>query len=575
MSLLPVVGTCSYNGFTIPVESDTQSLTAVPVQDMAKRTIVYVVYSIVLHWKSYVAAGSDMNATMDTMRKQLTAQGGTFYYEDKGLGNISVNVPGRTKKDVIWGPIPKMLKMRQIGINAVDVIWQIDVAIPECSAAAFNGRIMEFNFNLAFAIETSGYQRRTYSGFIRIPMTRSRQDDRRMPDNIDDYRYKIYPKLLPGFRRTPGTFKIDESKTRLDFTIEDTEEGPNFAPPGCVSATASHSYSNIDPRILSRYTGTIEAEYEILRGSPRHVAKFAFANLVAERAKFLADDLRAFAGPQDGKVFIFPMNWSASEPEIYGHLKCKYSLKYGILLHIRHFLASALWEPVADSNWSKWSKPLSEFAWTANGNAGLRFYQQDDAIIDLCLAPPSVGASIETTLRRTSANNNKDAMLKVFKPPTPDISWWHYENRLRLETISSNIIHQPLSTTRLTSTQSQNDFGFKSKDGFKPVPSLGPPSIIQERSGPMTFIIMEGSAVRIGFEIPEPRLARGFGGMFPYDMPGDGFKTWISGNIGWRIYTARWRKRYALPTPPKSLSPLPTPDGYDDTLGGLLTYVRR
>lgn len=574
MSLLPTQGTCSYNGYTFPVEHETLSLTAIPVQDQAKRTISHVVYSIVIHWKDYVNVLSNMNSRVDTIRKQLTAQAGAFRYEDKGLGNISVNVPGQDKKDVVWGPVPKMLRLKQIGINAIDGVWQIDVAIPECSAASFSDRIMEFNFKTVIDIDTSGYSRRVYSGYIRIPMTRESQDNRRLPDSVDRYRDKIYPKTVPGFRRIPGQFTIDESKTRLDFQVIDQEVGPNFPPPGAVEATASHSYQ-CSPYNFVTHSGTIEAEYEIIRGLNTGIALNMFKALVRSRIAGLRKIVGAGGldqwlkfwgkGLPPGDYGIIPVQFSSSEPEIYGKKKAKFSLTYHVITTIIDFMIHGLWRPTPESNWSIWSRSMSFDAWTSRGNANLKITPDQDAIVDLCLPPLDVG--------KLSSNPPKDPPLPpssppdIFPPPTPWVSWLLYENVITFEDNTSTIVHTPLAESKLRSNATQNDPGFGTTQGFDPPTYINvADSVIQERSAPQYYVIMTGRAIRIGFEIPKPELIS-VGGVqaVPANREGDGFKMGIVGNIGMPVFAANWRLRYALPRAPDSLVPYPIPSQLSTT----------
>lgn len=568
MSALPTQGRCEYNGYLFPVEHETLSLVATPVQDAAKRTVVYVVYSITIRFYAHVAAPSNMNSTMDTIRKQLTAQAGAFYYVDKGLGDISVNIPNGTKRDVLWGPSVKMLKLRQIGINAVEGVWHIDVAIPECANASFAGRIMEFNFKVAISIDTSGYSKRTYSGHIRIPMTRNSQSDRTLPDSVDRYREDIYPALVPGFRRIPGEFTIDESKTRMDFQITDVEVGPNYPPPGVVDVRADHSYSNA-PGKLFEHTGTIIAEYEIIRGLNTKVALNYFKELVASRLKGLKtiaagpipDAWKAWGLPQIPALLgVIPMQFSASEPEIYGKKKARFSLTYMVVSTVVDFMTAGLWRPAPSSNWSVWSKSMSagaDGAWKSRGQAYLKVHPDQDVLVDLCIPPPNVGT---LTGRKKTDGNPPPEDWWPFKKPDPFASWLLYENDIIFEQRSSTIVHTPLAESKLQSSV-RNDPGFNNQTGYQPGRSRGEPdSIIQERSAPQYYLIMKGRACRVGFEIPAPRLLQ-YGGVkaFSVDGPGDGFRQGIVGNVGVPIYFASWRLRYALPRAPFQLSAYPIP----------------
>ena len=117
--------------------------------------------------------------------------------------------------------------------------------------------------------------------YKRQPQTRSGVNERGLNDSADRYLEKIYPPLLPGFRRTPGTWKLSEDKCRGDFSITDEEMPPVAPPQKIIEVSAEHSYQAND---IARWTGTISATYDVDRGSGKAAdAVAAFVGLVKDR----------------------------------------------------------------------------------------------------------------------------------------------------------------------------------------------------------------------------------------------------------------------------------------------------
>lgn len=595
---LPAVGTCSYNGHTFSGYLDTVSLVATPVLDAARRTVSHVVYSITLHDRIYIAHPSTMDDTMVLVRRRLTAQAGEFRYEGKGLGTISVNVPGQQRKDVVWGPIPKSLKLKPFGLNAVDLVWSVEVAVPECSAAKYQGEIMEVNFKLTFDIDTAGYTTRSYSGYMKIPMTRPLQTTRTLPDSVDAYRADIYPQPISGFRRKSSNFTIDESKTRLDFSITDEELGPNIPPPGVVSVTASHDQGNTENGNFQLYTSTIKAQYEMVRGTPQTVAVDHFITLLESRIAQLnqvggnaaqsttnpsaSSAVSNFWGKLSSITSIFssstilPGMFHASEPDIYGRPMVGLSFTYTVLKPITPLLLAGLWSPVPDSNWQRWSQSLSKSAWTPYGNAGLKSDKQDDVIIDLCLPESTVSALVSRPPYFTAKLVGNRTLKLPY--PGPTNSWIWYSNAVMLEESCSTVVQVPLITSVILKQNApQGGPGqFGGKNGFAPIVIKNtPPTVIQQRSSPTYYIIMSGYALRAGWEISPPQIAS-VGGIpaYPATRKGDGFVQDIVGNCGVPIYGASWLLRYAITSVPATLQPFPNPNfpnnnpGFSKLVGG-------
>lgn len=554
---LPATGEISYNGYTFPAETETTGIDARAVLDQAKRTVSHVVYNISLRW--FVLGGSNsIGTTMNTLKQQLLAQAGELVYSTKGFGDFSINTS--TIKDVMWGPIPRSFRFKPKGRdNAAECNWTVEVAVPTCSAAVYEGAIMEFNYRASYEIDRGGYTTRNVSGYLRIPQTRATQGTRTLSDSADAYRERFVPAAPEGFRRERQTFTIDESKSRLDFSYADVQMALNIPPAGVIEVTANHSVSITQPNSFAQWQGTISATYEVARDKPRGLAFAAFVALFNSR-------IQAIKANEPARV-ISLLAFSMNEPQIYGKQAASFSVTYVTTGTIR-LLTDGLWQPVPGSNWSQWAASLGNTAFNVRGFSKLRLNPADDVIIDLCqeravtLRPGGLpgGGSGGTTLRQFDV-----------APPQPQNSWLVYNNKLVWEQHEAVLVHRPLAPQAADVVPSPSTalaIGgpvagaaaaiFRAvANNVQPQPA-DRPSLIQRRAAPLYACRLVGNAVRVGFEIPQPVLSRiGNQQAVPANLDGDGFSQWISGNNGQPVYSARWSLRYVFPASPGTLGTPP------------------
>ena len=553
---LATVGTVSYNGFTFNETTESQ-VEGRPVYDAAERTVVYVVYTFTI--KATITTGPstyDTGPTLEDIRRRLTTPGAQLTYSGKGFGGLSINVS--TVKDVVWGPKPRLLRWKSVGSSAAcEIEWACEVAIPECTAARYQFALMEVNFRLQFAIDQSGYTRRVYSGHLRIPQTRAAASARNLSDSADAYREQIVPALAPGFRRLSQDFTLDESKCRLDFSIIDEEMPPTVPPPGVVQVEANHEIQN-QHNSFHQWVGTLSASYELARDVPRRQALDFFSALLRERVLQRAGAANV----------VIPVAFRMSEPEIYGRQGASFSFSYLLTTTLANIVgASGLWTPVGTSNYSLWRTSLANRALHPRGNAQLRFQPSEDVIVDLCagnVVTLSTGG-LQPTLRTLGP------LPLSFPKPTPAQSFLHYELRTVLEPEDQVVLHTALPQQQVTlktgsqltatlSTDLSQSSGTSSgaarlqadTDSYEvSYTSTGPDEIVQLCKQPTLALTLEGKALRACFLIQPPTLTT-VGGLpvTPANREGNGFRSWIIGNLGVPVVAAEWSLRYLLPGVP-------------------------
>jgi hypothetical protein len=603
MALLPTVGDVIYNGIRFSSFAETLRFRATPVPDAAGRTITHTVFEVVIRDR---VAGQPADAQVEKMLSALLVPSAGFVYNGRGTGGVRVNL-GRVK-DFLWGPFPEFVEIKPLGgSNAVRFDWAVRFATLNCGDARYEGP-MEFNYDLTFSVDKSGYTRRIYHGHLRIAQTRAKVTDRRIHKSADEFRGDINPPLLENFRRTPGEFKLSPDKCRLDFQVVDEELPPNVPPPGVIDCSAGHDFSTkLAPGAGTAWAGVFTGDYEVAKGVPVSAAYKAFEATLADR---VAAARLAIRDDKGRPPTVIPMQARVSEVNLYDKTRVQITLSYTLAVAtLPQILAfSGLWRPVPRqfNDWRAWQKSLPR-ALSERGLAQLKFRPtQDDAILDLCGAKEEIvelkGApnGFPGELRTTPATAPLD-LRRYFPAPTPFDSWLHYRSSVKLEDDHGTVVGNLLPTDAVLSTggnggawdvelqSGANPWGaslstFPTGQDRTPVPGAtdvqlvsggrpnsqgqnntsnqGRTTFVQQRTAPTLYVVLSGVAARVGYGIPIPQL------LSVNDVPvticnsprlGDGFAQEIVGNTatGIPIVGAKWQLRAVLTEVPAG--PLPVP----------------
>lgn len=558
------IGTASYNGWTFSPKMQTESIDGKPVQDQAKRTIVYWEWNISILDRITAPSGQTIDALITDARNKLLVQGGNFTYTNKGFGDLTINVGA--KKDVMWGPVPTGFRYKLAGGNiSADFIWSVRVCIPEsCVSPAYQFKLMEANYRASYRTDISGYSHRNITGHIRIPQTRSSVTSRTLNDNANAYRTMIVPTVPDGFRRTDATFTISDDKCRLDYSINDDEvPGTAFPPPGIIEVTADHVISTRQTTPSPRWGGTISASYEVAKDVPKTAAFFYFTGLLADRL----DKTRQFGRTVIARSLVL------HEVELYGKRTAQCSFSYEFTATLQTILAaSGLWSAVPNSDYQSWKTSLPAlFSNYAGGYANLGFNNNDDLIVDLCQPynnkmsggfPPIGGGSGGVT---------------IFPLQCPDAeqSWLDFKLGCRLD-IDDNIVEMkalPLGSIQTQPPTNTVSLSAGNWNGY-PAPPSGAQQMIantagykppiaggtllntpQQRATPELAIILQGEALRVCWPIDAPTLAQlGEVTLVPANREGEHFFNTgqVASWLGLPINYACWSLRYTIPVMPAS-----------------------
>lgn len=563
MTNLTTDAVVSYNGYTFSVMMKTLGVDARSVPDSAGRTTTHKAVTIRL--QDIIQSDTGTGATLDNIRSKLEQPGGALAFTNVGFGALVL--PSGTLTDLKWGPIPKVLSWESYGSgNAAKVVWQVEFCILEGKANQTGP--MEYNYDVSWHIDESGYQRRVVSGHLTIPQTRRNINDRSLKANADSFRDKVYPPLVPAFRRIPGDYKLSEDKCTLTWSVTDVQEGPNFPPPGCIKAKVSHRVES-DGNNLRSYTGHFEAEYELRMDLPPSIGTQYFVSLVASRLGPLARKSIGAVGVGRACQTILPVKLTMGQPDLYGKNVVTFGFSYTYTTDIRGILtASGLWTPVPNSNWRLWSASIAPIT-GERGQAGMKFVNKDDLIIDLGsndklpLAGPKLEGSAPPNIKQDVLNHILKAMQFRADDITPSNSWIEYKNIGITTPIDDIAEMKALATKKIDQATGIKGSGTAAAAAMQAIINASAPlklaewgykalssvkTTVQVRSKPSIYVTLKGSALRAQYPIKPPRLVLA-GGTPPIQacQTENSFKTSTVANWGVPIYAAHWNLRYLVP----------------------------
>lgn len=591
-------GLLQYNGITFP-GSTSSDLRIQPIPDASGRTVKYSVFTITARAEWSALPGQSTSAwesDVADIRRKLSHMGGSLTYNNKGIGQLNVNSGTSGARDVAWGPKPQELAFRLLGAGrAFAITWQVQVAIPDCSQAAFGGRLMEYNWSVSYGVDYAGYTTRTVSGYFAIPAGRT-GNGRQLADTPDAYFALIEPPKIRGFRRTYGPRKIDDSKTRCDFSFVDTEMGINFPPEWVVDLKASQTVQSTAAG-LAKWSATISAEYELAKNAPD--AWSPWKHFIGVLVKDRVDAIKAGVA---NKKSIVPLSLSMSEPEIYGRRKAAFSFSFTFAQPLKEIASSTgLWRPVPGSDWNRWAQSLQTSALNPFGFAKLALSISDDRIVDLCdgTGPAAIsgGAGVGGLQQpRTPNQAEQQTIQETISPtPLPESSWidWSCSIFLEVDSGTGSVRTLPVETPKATDTPlktvspadardfiikaaemrrtqktSDASYGTGSSSGNggsggsgTEIKATDSQSQATRRSAPAAYLYLVGSAVRHGFTIPCPTLDK-VNGVECVEAnrldSGEGFQISNERNAGGAaIFRASWKIRYALAAVPQGDLPVP------------------
>lgn len=577
----------SYNGISFGAFTETVGFTVRPEYDTAGRSVKWHNYS--LTFRSY-STGAASASAMRNLRSALNKPGGVFIYRGRGTGDIVVNTGG--VRDVKNGPLPREISYKMLGGDAVELVWGLDFAIPDCPDARYIGAPAEFTYTVDISLDPKGYTTRTISGRLAIPQNQATPGSRTIQDNADAYWERCVPALQPEFRRTFGPRNLSADRSEITWSVVDEElQGP-APPPGVFDHDGSTTF-NSDNGLGSNWNGSISYTAELTKDGSIDSAIRGMEDFILWRLFKMGQMKHIGENGQKKPAQVVPLSWVIREPSAFKDKTIEVTMSFLVAAEWSDVLRkSGMWTLTPGAgNWGAWAQSLSNSAFNPRGFAKLRFNNADDRLVDLC------GGQIATVQSQAipkELRNDPNRIVNLFPPVNPNNSWLYFRNELRADQDSGTVVTRTLpmspldgSTDRVGTLNAANpNFGGGNAvqgggvgnnqlpNGLMFIPGRlenngqSGETTATRTARPLQFVFMEGSAARVGFKIPEPELTEVNGvKVIPMNRPdmGENFRQKVVWNNGRdAVYVAKWKFRYALerdlPTGPLPTLPNPLMD---------------
>ena len=579
MARLGASGMIAINGVTLGPETWTLGVSIRPIRDSANRTIVKTLYTftiktVIVRSAALVEADIFLGLTpahddvLELVRAAILRDGGTFYYQRKGIGNIAINVAGG-QTDLDWGPRVEEINWRPIGAGiAAEMTFRISFSILDCNIYLAGYPILEFNWTADFDAGRDRLTTARYSGHLKVPQTRLSVDDRTLVRTADQFYDFIIPPLTEGWIRENEHRLLSEDKCTVNFSFTDRMLKAPLEY-GIVNMSTTNEMHNEPALQQTQKFGRLSASYEVAMGWDLGIAEFHFEGLRKDKWDWLESQ---------GNIII-PQVYRAVEQQMERRVELEATYR---LIRPSGLEGFGLQPILGPQGFYRPSPNASHGVWLARMNA-VGFYlprgldqsvvtPDQDVIIDLCNNPanprqgspyvPSLGDIPDDT---TTGEIDPDC-------PDPEYSWLDWHCWIEYGTHDGVSVRKALPTSPTTKpvapTRSRGEEWARSQDGFQPFDPAKAGSLgtaqnsldVQQRTSPSVYVWLVGYAERICHGIPEPILVSVAGSpAIQANRPDhEYYRTRTQGNVGKPIYEAMWRRRYILTIP--TSEPITKPD---------------
>jgi hypothetical protein len=591
---LPNSAITSYNGVQLSEYTSTKRVTVRPKLDSSGRVTIYNEYSFVFEtW----FGDSQTDAEVQEIRRKLTEPGKPFQFNGRGFTPIAINLSRSGPQDCIWGPFTQEIEFDLFHPNATRrMVWSFVAHISDCKGSRFalSGRVVEYNTEFTHTPTKEGLVR-TITGHVVIPNFRGGLEGRQALDTADGWREKVLPPMLPRFDREFDFFRLSEDRSRLEWSVTDTEFGLN-PPPKYVVEPPDLNHE-IKPAGgaggLSAWVGECTGTYRLAKTCPDRYwpVKHFFGEFVRDRVGAQALEMLKNPVPDAKAATIVPVWVGLKDVNIAGPLRTyQMSFVWTFATRLENLLKyTPMWRPVPGSDWKEWQASLSGSLLNPYGTTQVRFRTNDDRITDLC-DPGSLHAGdvvkiVGESILRTARDVALEALADVIPTPKPENSFLSYVQQLYAE-IDGGLV--PVTTLPEKKPPPEPKFGAMAavvgapilaadgkvaavpggKGGSLDNQQQARGKLENQRNDPqrrrkdVMYVWLIGSASRAAYPIGCPTLTDVNGArvveMLRVDR-GEGYKTWTGFNAGlFPVFHASWRLRYYLPDG-LPVGPLPTP----------------
>jgi hypothetical protein len=255
--------------------------------DQAERTTKFMAYTLTVEGIITLDFfATNLDATWMRIRQALSVHGAALSYTGNGLGGFVMNGAPGGIKDVAWGPIPKVLEMKNLGGGKSSFIrWSVTIHLPEVTgasssgggsgggtstlttvtgldqlqrivqnvgrrAAAFgggggdgSGPVLQFNYESSLTYDDDNYSGLSIRGTLEIPLTRTAADSRAVETTVDAFRQRWLNIAidLENFRVIHRSFNYSRDKRTCEWEFVAEEIPPMGLPFGANTARGTMS----------------------------------------------------------------------------------------------------------------------------------------------------------------------------------------------------------------------------------------------------------------------------------------------------------------------------------------------
>jgi hypothetical protein len=543
--------TVAYNGVYLNQYPIRTEVSPRVVYDDANRLVKWVEYTIKVRGMLYLAPKEDgspqtTDDTIESLRTKLQTPGKDLRFLQKGLGEISINFPGTTMKDVNFGPKATFKRFVVFGNGqAVDFEWECVTAIPECSGSAFEKALSMACYKVTHEFDDQGLVTVTTAGAIEVALTFG--PTATLPDNIDNYWDITYFPVQAGFRRLSRRKEISMDRRRIDYVIVDQQIPVAYAD-NMTLVDLHHKVSSqsASGRInFTKWRHTISGTLRSKPGISKDQTWVEFIFFVLTRVGKAIDP-----ATNGGKRAQWVPQHIEIDESVMG-LETAFTYVYDVVISDLRFLLanSGLWMPAALTDasgnvtgpqWSfdTWKTSLDNDVNSARGVMQLRYRNQDDTLIDLCTknpdpepgsgtsagpvntppAGPEIGAGPPINPNGGNpyvVNPGVSFFVALFPPatlPDPIVSYFVCDFQLGYREVAPLVRHKPLSPKAKLNVN---------RPAFDPINLLdmqqatgldttgvttGVPDILQRLVSPSAEVTVSGQMMRLGYRPIPPRL---------------------------------------------------------------------
>ncbi len=510
--------TVEYNGISfggsqssIPMEPPNYQISLNPTYDDANRSVIHTTGVLQVSTVVFAGTEAELSKNMDILYDKLSQPGKKLFISGLGLGFVDL------KKDTMWGPQPGIVNMEPIGDLAVILNWQISFKFSACGAiTSATSELKAFNYSTSWLVSPEGYQTRTVSGYLEIPQT-ARDDGtvESMPDNV---RELIDVEVPAGFRRATRQFLENPAKTRLAFSIVDTQIEGDALPVGIVQGRGNFSVQSGFPFVTT--VATLSATYRTAQRVNRTTASLFFMRLANVQQQFMQQRVGK-------KGAVIPLSLNVNRG-LYGDAETTtFSISWTVT-HTTPSFSNAIDlsnGPVIDSNADAWAKSMDEI-WVNRGTAQLESDASSDVVLNLCEA--RVLPTIRSLAKKGLALGAPlTASLSCGSIPV-EASWLQYEARLQVR-------QRRRANTYSMATQYTPPSQFKGSvnalETFVDLPmgvtaANGEADITDHHGIPETWVLLTFRGIRVGHTPSMPILVSIDGNkVTPEDLDDHNFKV--------------------------------------------------